>query len=616
MSNRDPFGYDGATAVPNEASPVVRKRLFWRLCPLYVLITVVSLWSATWYATRQVRSFYIVQREEDLRQRLRVLEPQFSGLVTDGVWPQVNALCKDLGRRSGTRITVILPTGQVVGDSDNDPERMDNHADRPEVAAALQGRQEPSVRYSKSVGAEMLYLALPVKRNDQLAYVLRLSVPVTAINKALRTVNLRMALAGVLITVAAAGASLWVSVGISRPLAQLRTGAERFALGDFGQKLPIHETEEIGGLARALNQMADQLSARLRKMAEQRNELEAVLASMEEGVLAIDLDERLISINRAAAALFRVEREVVQGHVIQEVVRNADLLRFVSGALAGDDPMESDIDLHDGSGRQMKAHATALCNTEGRRIGTLIVLNDVTRLRRLETVRRDFVANVSHELRTPITSIKGFVETLLDGAIEDAERAVRFLKIIGKQADRLNAIVEDLLALSRLEEASGRDQIPLEMARIAPVLATAVEVCHEKAEARRIELSVTCPESLQARINALLLEQALVNLIDNAIKHSEEGGQVDIGAAEQEDEVVLSVRDRGCGISSEHIPRLFERFYRVDKARSRDMGGTGLGLAIVKHIAQTHGGRASVESELGRGSTFRIHLPKPRPSPA
>ena len=238
------------------------------------------------------------------------------------------------------------------------------------------------------------------------------------------------------------------------------------------------------------------------------------------------------------------------------------------------------------------------------------MLNDVTRLKRLEAVRRDFVANVSHELKTPVTSIKGFAETLEDGALDDPEAARRFVRIIAGQADRLNSIIEDLLALSTLEQSGDSPLLQLEEADLCDVVAVALEVCGPKAEAKSIELREDCPGRLLARVSPPLLEQAVVNLIDNAVKYSAEGSAVVVTLEETGDEVVVSVTDEGPGVAREHLPRLFERFYRVDKARSRDLGGTGLGLAIVKHIAQTHGGRVSVDSVVGRGSTFRIHLPR------
>jgi two-component system, OmpR family, phosphate regulon sensor histidine kinase PhoR len=261
--------------------------------------------------------------------------------------------------------------------------------------------------------------------------------------------------------------------------------------------------------------------------------------------------------------------------------------------------------------RSLQANGTLLRAGAGQAsAGAVVVLNDVTRLKRLEAVRRDFVANVSHELKTPVTSIKGFAETLEDGALDDPETARRFVGIIVGQADRLNSIIADLLSLSTLEQRDGDSRLSLEAADICEVLRVAVEVCEPKAQAKHIAIAVACATCHLSSVNVPLLEQAVVNLIDNAVKYSPEGSAVEVGLTETDDEVVLFVVDHGPGVPREHLPRLFERFYRVDKARSRDLGGTGLGLAIVKHIAQAHGGSVSVDSTVGRGSTFRIHLPK------
>jgi two-component system, OmpR family, phosphate regulon sensor histidine kinase PhoR len=256
----------------------------------------------------------------------------------------------------------------------------------------------------------------------------------------------------------------------------------------------------------------------------------------------------------------------------------------------------------------LRIRGTALRDGHGQGVGAVIVLNDVTRYRHLENLRRDFVANVSHELKTPIASIKGFVETLLDGALQSPDDAQRFLKIIASHAERLNNIIEDLLSLSKIEQSEEAANLPLVEVPLRPVLEAALRGCEPQASARKVSLELRCEEIL-AHVNPPLMEQAIINLIDNAIKYSEPGGQVVVEAQQNASEVIVAVQDRGCGIATEHLPRLFERFYRVDRARSRKLGGTGLGLAIVKHIVQAHQGRVTVESTPGEGSTFSIHLP-------
>jgi two-component system phosphate regulon sensor histidine kinase PhoR len=323
--------------------------------------------------------------------------------------------------------------------------------------------------------------------------------------------------------------------------------------------------------------------------------------------VAIDARQRVLGINRAAADLLDVNLERIIGRPLQEVIRNPDLRRFALLAIDCREPVEDDLVLHGIRDRTIRLRGTALRDASGEG-GAVIVLNDVTDMQRLENVRRDFVANVSHELKTPVASIKGFVETLLDGAADDPADNRRFLEIVARQADRLAAIIEDLLALSRIEQSEGSGTLPMEPQPLLAILAAAAEDCRPRAIERSIQLDVECPPDLTATVNGPLLEQAVINLVDNAIKYSEPGKTVWMSAA-HDGGCLIRVRDEGCGIAAEHLPRLFERFYRVDKARSRQQGGTGLGLAIVKHIVQAHGGTVAVESTPGVGTTFTLRLP-------
>ena len=586
-----------------------KKRLLWQLYPTYIIIIVVSLLAATWFASRTLKQFYHEQSASDLKARAFILKSQILEHLSPLDAQAIDRLCKKAGGQATTRITVILPSGKVIGDSEKDPTTMDNHVDRPEVIQALSGQTGISTRYSRTLEKEMMYVAIPLKRDYQMVGLVRTSVPLTPIDEAMKSIQTKIALGGLLIAVLAAILSLVVSRRISRPIEEIRKGAECFAQGDFECRLPVSGSEELGSLSETMNQMAIELQHRINSMREQRNELEAVLSSMVEGVIALDKEERVISINQAAAQMFETNPSSAQGRSIQEVVRNSDLQNFVKNALSSTEPVERDIVLYSDGERIINGHSTVLNDAGGDRIGALIVLNDVTRLRRLENIRRDFVANVSHEIKTPITAIKGFVETLRDAAMTNGKEADRFLAIVQKHVDRLDAIIEDLLSLSRIEEDVETEEIVLEEGRIRDVLVTAIQVCQVKAGPKNIRVELSCSEDLKAKINPPLLEQAVVNLLDNAIKYSEEESEVQVEAKKVDDKILINVRDQGCGIDKKHLSRLFERFYRVDKARSRKMGGTGLGLAIVKHITQAHGGHVTVESIPERGSTFSLHLP-------
>ena len=369
------------------------------------------------------------------------------------------------------------------------------------------------------------------------------------------------------------------------------------------------ESEELAKLVEALNYMAAQLDDRFRTITQQRQEQEAILSSMVEGVVAVDNHDRLITLNKAGARLLMVNPEMAKGQSIQEIIRNKELQRFLQQTRAAAAPAEGEIVLNGLSERFIQLHGTKLLDSRNQAIGVLLVMNDVTAMRRLERVRRDFVANVSHELRTPITSLKGFIETLQAGAIQEPENALSFLKIMARQADRLNQIIENLLTLSRIEQEEEEGKVCLSLEPLQAVLQAAIQISAIRAAEKHINVVLNCPDGFQAYINPPLLEEAVVNLIDNAVKYSPPETTVKVEAEQTGEKVLIHVRDQGRGIAMEHLPRLFERFYRVDPSRSRKVGGTGLGLAIVKHIAQAHDGWVTVDSTLGQGSVFTLHLP-------
>jgi len=594
---------------------MARKRLFRQLYLHYLLVVVLSLTLSILLAFWALGDFYYRQMTEGLKARALLVERQVRGPLAPP-HAELNDLCRTLGERSDTRITVILPDGTVAADSHEDPAVMDNHADRPEVRTAFQGAVGSQTRYSHTLRKKMLYVAVPVLEGDRVLCVVRTSRPLATLGQALGQVQGRILLFVLLVALGAMGVSLVLSRKISRPMEEMKQGAMRFARGDLQSRLHVPDSEEMGGLAEALNDMAAQLDERIRTITRQRREQEAILTSMAEGVIAVDARERIISINQAACGMLGMDARKARGRSIQEAVRNAALQALITSTLAGRRKEEEPggVVLETASGRFLQAHEAELRDAGGERIGAVVVLNDVTRLRRLEDHRREFVANVSHELRTPITSIKGFVETLLDGALQSPEDAERFLRIIARQVDQLNAIIEDLLVLSRIEHSKGPGGIKLEEARVRDVLEAAIEVCSSRAVQKDISIGLACKPGMTARIHFALLTQAVVNLLENAINFSGPGSAVQVEAEEAPDGgAVLRVRDQGCGIPAEHIPRLAERFYRVDKARSRKVGGTGLGLAIVKHIVQAHGGGLHIQSTPGQGSTFTLHIPAAPP---
>jgi two-component system phosphate regulon sensor histidine kinase PhoR len=587
-----------------------RKQLLWQLFFSYVLITLISLVAVTWYAAQSVRNSLLQQIEADLYTRAVLFESLILDHFESPTVSGIDAFCKELGKSISTRFTVILASGKVVADSDEDPARMDNHLDRPEIEEALNSGRGTSTRYSPTLHKKMMYVAVTLKKNEPTVAVVRTSLPLNVIDETLRGIEVKIALAGLLIAAFAAVFSILVFRRIRKPIEEMKKGAEAFARGDFQHRLALSEWEEMSRLGETMDQMAAELRERINTITSQRNELEAVLSSMVEGVIAVDMEERILSMNQAAARIFEFNLAEAQGRSIQEMIRNPDFQKLVSEGLASDTPVEKDLVFYaKEEERVLSGYATLLKDAKSRRKGILVVLNDVTRLRKLENVRQDFIANVSHEIKTPITAIKGFVETLRDGAAKSPEEADRFLRIVEKHVERLEAIVEDLLSLSRIEGEDERGEIAMEYRSVKEAVLAAAQAVQVKAESKNIPLRISCGEDVKAKINSPLIEQAIVNLLDNAIKYSEPGTEVHIDVEDRGKEILIHVHDRGCGIERIHLDRLFERFYRVDKARSRKLGGTGLGLAIVKHILQAHGGSVSVKSRPGLGSTFTLNLP-------
>ena len=410
---------------------------------------------------------------------------------------------------------------------------------------------------------------------------------------------------GLLGVVLARMATSWTGV-----LGEMEAAARRLGRGDIRHHMPLPDDPLFHPLTESLNEMSDQLFVQIQTVVRQRNQLQTLLESMSDGLLACDDEEVILDLNRTAAAWMGAEADAARGRRVYDFCRSPELRQIIRQVLETGAAQERDLTLEAGGHeRLLRARGTMLNRLEGRR-GVLLILQDVTHLRRLENMRRDFAANVSHELRTPVTSIRGYAETLLDGALDDRDDAVRMVEIIQRQAERLMAIFDDLLKLSRIEQQGEQNAITLAPADLGPLLAAAVEPCARQAAALGIRVELDQEPDLRANVHPVLLEQAVSNLLDNAIKYGGSGKWVGVTARRSVDGgVTIAVSDRGPGIEPRHFDRLFERFYRVDRARSRSIGGTGLGLAIVKHIAQAHGGDVAVESAPGRGATFLLRLP-------
>ena len=581
------------------------KTLLWKLCSSYLLLAVISLAICLATASLLLKQSVISQAQEELAAQARLVRVRLERQSESAY----QAVCAEFSAELGSRFTVIASAGQVLADSEQDPISFDNHADRPEILVALTGSTGVSLRRSHSLGKELLYVAVPLRRGNEIWGAARASLPAELLEERLAALRGKLLLAAVPALLLAAAASFLLALRVSKPLQEIEQGVLRFTQGGLRHRIHITGPLEITNLAASCNRMAAQLDEQSESLRKQLALLESTFRSMAEAVIVLDPEGRILRCNQAAGRLFSFDLSAAEQRDIQEVIRLADVQQFFEKTMQQGGTTEGIITISAGREKILSANGTRLRSESGANAGALLVFHDITRLKRLETMRRDFAANVSHELKTPITAISGFVETLRDGALHEPD-AERFLDIIARNVQRLRTIIEDLLALARLEQEEESGQISLSWKAVRPVLENAAALCANAAAEKGVTLELDCPDTLRARLNAPLLEQALVNLLDNAIKYSSgQTSRVILRAAQAQDKVLIVVQDFGCGIASEHHARLFERFYRVDKARSCKLGGTGLGLAIVKHIAQAHHGTISVASAPSRGSAFTLQLP-------
>ncbi len=585
------------------------KLMFRHIFPAFLLLLIAALGGYGWYAIDHLSESYYRLVRRDISAKAQLIAQYLTPLMAGRENGELEQACRELGLNSNLHISIILPNGTVIADSHGQADTLASQKNMPEIAQALKQQEDYIIRFDDLLYKKAMVHALPVDTAENEYVILRAAVSVADLDEMKAEMFRRLTINGLIIGLTAAVISLVMLSRLRQPVEQIKSVARRFAEGDLTHRILLPASTGLDDLTESLNDMARNLDKNLQGIIEQRNELKAVLSSMAEGVLAIDMQEKIVSINQAAARLLGVETEKTTGHSVQEIIRNPDLQDFITETLKSDHSIEASIIWPHGEASFFQLHGTGMTNSRGERHGAVIVLNDMTRLKRLENIRRDFVANVSHELKTPVTSIKGFVETLLEGQFENKEQVHKFLAIIAKQTDRLHAIIEDLLSLSRLEADSEKGHIVLKQDPIKAVIDAATDISQVQARNKNITVIQEGEQDTWAPINTALLEQAVVNLIDNAIKYSRENDVVRIITRIIDDHVVISVKDNGCGIAEELLPRIFERFYVVDKARSRKLGGTGLGLAIVKHIAQAHGGFVTVQSWPGEGSTFNIHIP-------
>ncbi|MGZ5119340.1 MAG: ATP-binding protein, partial [Burkholderiales bacterium] len=517
--------------------------------------------------------------------------------------PSADALADELGAASGVRVTLVRPDGTVAGDSEVDAARLpkiENHGDRPEVMQALASGEGSSVRHSATVGRRLMYAAVPITRQGTVIGTARVALPLTEVDNAIGQMHKTLGVAALLALLVAAVVSYSAAELTSRKLRELTAAARQMAGGNLAVRTRPSGHDEIVELGHALNQLAGSLSSSLDDLRGERDLLTGILSSMNEGVLVVGADGRIVLTNPALREMLLIGTDAVGKSVLQ-VIRNADLNNALQGAARGE-ASEVETDLAGLMRRRALVRTVPLQDAPG---GVLAVFVDVTELRKLEAVRRDFVANASHELRSPLTTVRAAAETLRT-VDNDAKATARFIELIQRNSERLANLIDDLLELSRIES---RDlKLQLEALDLSAVVERTLAQHAHRAQLKRITLRHEAGGTPVVRADRRALDHVLGNLIDNALKYCPEGAAVRVAAAAENGKVRVSVADTGPGIPSEHVQRVFERFYRVDAGRSRELGGTGLGLSIVKHLVEAMGGTVTVDSRVGSGSTFSFTL--------
>jgi two-component system phosphate regulon sensor histidine kinase PhoR len=582
------------------------KRLFWSLFPPYFAVATISLLALAVFVCLLFRARYLESLEQNLLAQAAMASMHLATVLEDNPGSLL-AEVNNYALVTNENVIVVTADQKVFSNLENATvETIQAH---PEITSALRGESRSVKRYDFLQKKNIISAGHPILLANGDTAAVSLSTPLIKIQSILNKVYLTVFASVILLAAIVAGVAWYHSQKVAKPLQAMRRQTERIAKGDFSTNTigTAREVNEIKELRESLNQISLQMGQRLQTITQQRQLEEAILASMAEGVFAIDINENVLKINDSAITLFNLKsRNDVLGKPIRQVLRSPELIDFVEETITTHSFKEQEITLHGMQVKTLQAHGTPLRNSEGKRIGALLVFNDLTEIQRLQNYRKDFVANVSHELKTPLTSIKGYVETLLSGALEDPKNSRQFLEIMQRHTDRLNSLVEDLLELARLDKAESLDVFE---SSVSEILHSAADVCMNKAQSKSIAIDIKNDPNLSIKVNAQLIEQALINLIDNAIKYSDEGGRIWIESKRQDTELHISVCDDGIGIPAKHLSRIFDRFYTVDKARSREMGGTGLGLAIVKNAIQSHGGQVKVESTAGEGSCFTLVLP-------
>jgi len=573
--------------------------IMWKQFFYYILIIFLIILPVVFFVSKEIERYYINSIEVNLKNQAELTEELFKNLLFSEEIKKIDGLAKRIGKQIGTRITVIALNGRVLGDSKEDSKKMENHLTRPEVEQALEGGIGKSIRYSNTLKERMLYVALPVKKDGKTVGIIRTSFPLGQIRALVWVVNSKIIYFALILAIFALILSFLSTKAVTKPIKEMALVAKKIAKGDFNVRVSTKTKDEIGELSSSLNQMAQEIQNLFTALDVEKERLQKTISAMAEGVVVLDSQKRIILANESFKRIRGLSSNSIIGRAYWEVLRNMDFKELIDKVFESNKTQTCEIQHQD---KVYLGNGAPLYRTKEK--GVVIVLHNITEVKQLEREKADFVANVSHELRTPLTAIKGFVETLEEKANEEERH---FLGIIKKHTDRLINLVSDLLLLSRIEDR-GR-KLEVEDMNLKELIEDVSRIFDTRIKEKNLKLELIIPQNLPLiRADPYLLEQLFINLIDNAVKYTRKG-KIKIEVAFANHRVNIKVLDTGIGIPEEHLDRIFERFYVVDKARSRGLGGTGLGLSIVKHIVLLHNGEISVNSKVGKGTTFTIILP-------
>jgi two-component system phosphate regulon sensor histidine kinase PhoR len=579
----------------------MKGRLFLKIFATYLAIAVLAIGIVGFLAGSQIRAKLEQQISNELMAHARIVD----------LYPmkEIQAHVGEIADIARARVTIIDGDGYVIAETDPEAAALGSHLERPEIQEARVRGSGKTTRYSRTLKENMIYVALPIRKGPEIVGYIRLARPLGDVRKTIEEFTAILLQSFLIILVSSVAVAFFFSRKLTTPIRDMEHFTERLRRGETPGTLMIRSSDEIGQLAENINYMVDELQKRIAALQEEKAKVEAAFSSALDGVLILDPQGRIETVNRGMWAMTGERYRDLVGKTPLEAFRNLGLQKALDQYRSSGMPVSQEMELGEGEPVMLDVSITPVRGVDAAEGKTMLVFHDLTRLKKLERMRVDFVANVTHEIKTPLTALMGFVETLQEGAIEDRETAKKFLSTIARHAERLNRLVDDLLTISNTE--LGEIHFSFESVALSGIAQSVLHMIQQKAEEKKIEIASAIPEGLPLiRADRDRLSQVLINVLDNAVKFTPEGGRVTLAASPAAgQEVVVRIIDTGIGVPKDEISRLGERFYRVDKTRSRELGGTGLGLSIVKHLMAAHKGRMEIESQLGRGTSVSLYFP-------